>query len=119
MSATIEARIRQLLTLDPVCQGQVSGTTVRALALEFAREPEPDSDVLAERAACLLLMGACAERLRALLAAAELEGAASSDPAESVVCSSDLGLELTRLNLASETIALGLHRIAPTPAKGA
>ena len=63
MSATIEPRILQLLTLDPVCQGQVSGTTVRALALEFAREPEPDSDVLAERCNKLPALVSSTERV--------------------------------------------------------
>lgn len=63
MAVSIEPRILQLLTLDPVCQGRVNAATVRALALEFAREPEPDRDVLAERAACLAGMRVHYDRL--------------------------------------------------------
>ena len=103
MSVTIEARILQLLTLDPVCQGQVSGTTVRALALEFAREPAPDGDVLAERADCLAVIRACRDRL--------LEQA---DPGDGPIRT-----EARRLGAAIEGISSGLHRSAPTPAKGA
>lgn len=92
--AAIEARVRQLLTADPVCQGKVSATTIHALALEFARDPAPDSDVLAERAACLALMQA---------AQARLDGADSNVPVGP--------LEARRLGEAIESVRQGLHRM--------
>jgi hypothetical protein len=112
MSATIEARIRQLLTADPVCQGQVSGTTVRALALEFAREPEPDSDVLAERAACTALMTAGRQRIERLFERME-DGAVLADLREAVL------IEIRRAAEAETSITLGLHRNLQSEIKGA
>ncbi len=100
--ATIEARLRQLLEADPVCQGQVSGTTIRVIAREFARAPEPDSDVLAERAACRRVMAAAAARFAELLPEDML-----ADP---LIDLDAFRLELRRTDEVIASLGLGLHR---------
>ena len=95
MSLSIEAHIRKLLGEDKVCMGKVSAATVRQLALQFAREPEPDGDVLAERAACVAVVEAATLRLERL---GEEEGG------------SRVPLEARRLRQAIHDIGLGLHR---------
>jgi hypothetical protein len=97
MSLSIEGRISKLLGEDKVCMGRVSTATVRQLALEFARDPEPDGDVLAERAACLAVMQACHDRMDA-----QFDGVGDGRAA----------LEARRLGEAMESIRLGLHRSA-------
>ena len=91
--SSIEAQIAKLLGEDRLCMGKVTRATVRQLALQFARDPEPDSDVLAERAACLAVISNCRARL-------EIE--ADGDDA----CAT----EARRLGEAIHSIELGLHR---------
>ena len=95
MSLSIEASIRKLLTEDKVCMGRVTGATVRTLALQSAREPEPDGDVLAERAACVAQFRNCQARLTAL---------AAEDGGEAI------SIEARRIGEAIHSIELGLHR---------
>ena len=95
MSLSIEAHIRKLLDADKVCMGKVSAATVRQLALQFAREPEPDSDVLAERSACLAQLRSCQARLT--MHAADEDG-------------DFIATEVRRVGEAIHSIELGLHR---------
>lgn len=95
MSLSIEAHIRKLLDEDKVCMGKVTAATVRQLALQFARDPEPDRDVLAERAACLVHIRSAQARLQRRADDEDGEG---------------FGIEARRLGEAIETIGLGLHR---------
>lgn len=95
MTLSIEAQITKLLTEDKVCMGKVTRATVRNLALQFARDPEPDSDVLAERAACLAQIRACHERMNA-----QFDGDGDGRAA----------LETRRLGEVIHSIELGLHR---------
>lgn len=95
MSLSIEAQIRKLLGEDKVCMGRVSAATVRDLARRFAREPEPDGDVLAERAACVAQLRNCQTRLTAL---------AADDGGEAI------SIEARRIGEAIHSIELGLHR---------
>ena len=102
MTGLIQARVTQLLAADPACRG-VKQATIRALAVEFAREAEPDRDVLAERAACVAVLTAGQARLTAL-ALAHHDGANGSEMAAL------LGLELRRSTEAIEMVRQGLHR---------
>ena len=95
MSLSIEAQISKLLSEDKVCMGRVSAATVRTLALQFARDPEPDHDVLAERAACCAQLRGCQARLMLLAA----------DEAGDVIA-----IEARRIGEAIHSIELGLHR---------
>ena len=95
MSLSIEASIRKLLTEDKVCMGRVTGATVRMLALQFAREPEPDGDVLAERAVCVAILGHVRDRLDKLA----MDGGPMG-----------LIIEARRVAEAIHFIELGLHR---------
>lgn len=97
-AATV-ARIEALLAADPVCQGKVSMTAVREIAREFPLEARPDSDVLAERAACLAVLRGFHARWR-----------------EMTEVVPGLDHETRRLGAAIETIELGLHR-SNTPAE--
>lgn len=103
MSAAAEARISAILTADPICGGRVAASTIRTLATEMTREAKPDSDVLAERGACLSLM----EALRARL------GQLSHDEQDGVdvVFLDAFALELRRLDEAIASVRLGLHRL--------
>lgn len=92
--AAIEGRVRQLLETDPVCQGKVSATTIRAMALEFAREPEPDGDVLAERTACVSLLTSIRNRIAGM----------------NIDVPDVVALEVRRLDAAIELVRQGLHR---------
>ena len=100
MTLSIEPRVAQLLAADPSCRG-VKQSTIRALALEFAREAEPDRDVLAERAACLAVMAATQVRFARL---------ADLDAADSGAAGTLLGLERRRGTEAIEMVRQGLHR---------
>lgn len=99
---TVEARVRHLLEMDSVCQGSVTARTVRALAMEFARDPEPDSDVLAERQACIAVLASAAERCAALLPEDML-----ADP---LIDIDAFRLELRRFDEAIAGLRIGLHR---------
>ena len=104
-SGSIEAHFARLLDNDPVCGGNVSRTTVRALAsyAEVARVLV-DGDVAAERAAC----GAAMMEVRQRLAAIDMVHVAGVP-----ICNGDsLALEIRRLDAAIEAMGAGLHRPA-------
>lgn len=96
--AALKARIQQLLALDPQ-KPVVSNATLTVIAREFsAAAAVEDSDVLAERRACLAVMEAHLARLIPLAAAGESPDAAA------------LQIELTRHGLAIDGVRQGLHR---------
>lgn len=103
--AAIKARIGQLLALDPQ-KPVVSNATLTTLAREFAAaRVVEDSDVLAERAACVAVMEAHLARLIPLLTEAGLtQDGLTADGRDR------LPIELTRHQVAIETVRQGLHR---------
>lgn len=100
--SALKARIAQLLALDPLKQ-VVSGVTLTVLAREFsAAAAIEDSDVLAERAACVAVMVAALARLGAI---ETIEQGSTT-----TVCAEAFALELRRLQYAIEAVRQGLHR---------
>lgn len=100
--SALKARIAQLLALDPL-KPVVSGVTLTVLAREFsAAAAIEDSDVLAERAACVAVMVVALARLGAI------ETIDRGD--EVVVAAAGLAVELRRIQAAIDGVRQGLHR---------
>ena len=105
--AEVLARVTALLAADPVCLGRVNKVTIAAIAQIVAyREPVPDSDVLAERAACLGVIAAVGQRLLDLHDAAD----GGADDFGAGVDPEAVAHEVLRLGEAARSIGLGLHR---------